>query len=433
MILKTNAFTVDTSAIGEVIRSELYDAFLGWLPKIRKRGAKKYLFSKGGVDVPFVIITIVLLAFGITLMFSASYVNAWYDAGSVKTGGDPYFYLKKQLVFALIGFGVMYLVSKIRPEVYYDFAALLFVVALILLVLVLIHPMHISGKESFKRWLKIPVLGSIQPSEIAKLAVILYFARLLAKRQEQVELNWYELFLYAALLGIVCVLVIAEKHLSGTIIIFAIGFILTFLGGGRRWVYIVGVVLVALAAIIAVKAGILDEYADSRISIWMKLLHNQELTSAEAKGEGWQILNSIYAIGSGGMFGLGLGNSKQKHLYLPEPQNDFVFAIVCEEMGFVFAVFVMVLFMLLVIRGFQLAFRARDRFSSLMIMGICVHIGLEAALNMAVVSSTIPNTGISLPFFSSGGTALISIMIEIGLVLSVSRELTKTTKGSRVK
>lgn len=429
MIINTNIGSIDTSVLTE----RIYNAFLGWVPKVKKRGLKNYLFTKGGVDVSFVVITMILLAIGITMMFSASYVNAWYDAGSVKTGGDPYFYLKKQVTFAIVGFVIMYIVSRIRPEVYFDFAAILFIFALLLLILVLIHPMHIDGKESFKRWLKVPGLGSIQPSEIAKLAVIIYFARLLSLRKTEVETHWYELLRYAFLLGIVCGLVYFENHLSGMIIIFAIGFILTFLGGGKRWVYIVGGVFVALAALIAFKTGLLAEYADSRITIWMKLLHNQELTLKEKQGDGWQILNSIYAIGSGGAFGLGLGNSKQKHLYLPEPQNDFVFAIVCEELGYVFALFVMVMFMVLVIRGFQIALKEKDRFSSLMVMGICVHIGLEAALNMAVVSSTIPNTGISLPFFSSGGTALISIMIEIGLVLSVSRGLTKTTKGSREK
>ena len=191
-----------------------------------------------------------------------------------------------------------------------------------------------------------------------------------------------------------------------------------------QWsIYVLGIAAVLLVGLYLVLNSdkFLEGYASSRIAIWLKLLTGEELTREETRGSGWQSLQSLYAIGSGGLFGLGFGNSKQKHMYLPEPQNDFVFAVVCEELGFVRAFLIILLFILLVARGFVIGLRARSRFEAMLAMGISFQVGLQAALNIAVVTSTVPNTGISLPFFSYGGTALVMLLAEMGMVLAVSR------------
>ncbi|MBO5410735.1 MAG: FtsW/RodA/SpoVE family cell cycle protein, partial [Clostridia bacterium] len=186
-----------------------------------------------------------------------------------------------------------------------------------------------------------------------------------------------------------------------------------------------------VAVIFFIKADdILEGYAFERIRIWLKLLTNEELTAAETSGSGWQSLQSLYAIGSGGLFGLGFGNSRQKHMYLPEPQNDFVFAIVCEELGFLRAILIIALFILLVARGFVIGLRAKSKFGALLAMGISFHVGLQAALNMAVVTATVPNTGISLPFFSYGGTSLVMLLVEMGIVLAISRNGERKSKDA---
>ena len=192
----------------------------------------------------------------------------------------------------------------------------------------------------------------------------------------------------------------------------------------------IGAVVIGVLGFVLKSDSILEGYASERIRIWLKLLKGEELTSQEATGSGWQSLQSLYAIGSGGLFGLGFGNSKQKHMYLPEPQNDFVFAVVCEELGFIRALIIILLFVLLVARGFIIGLRARSRFEAMTAMGISFQVGLQAALNIAVVTSTVPNTGISLPFFSYGGTSLVMLLIEMGIVLSISRNSERKKKDA---
>lgn len=416
-------------------RSDAFFDFLGTLRRyyfgfFRKesfRNLKKYI-NHGGYDIFFLVLLVILLATGLIMMFSASYVNALYDAGTISTGGDPYYYFKKQLGFVIAGLVVMFLFSRIKIEVFEGLTNVYFIFCLILLALVFVFPAH-TGKDEFYRWVDLPGLPSFQPSEFAKIGLIMYCAWSLTKRKALIEKEWWAIIPTLFMVAVVCVLILLENHLSCTVIMFCLGVSMTYLGGAKNKTYILGLTAVAVLVFFAVESGLLKDYAEGRIDIWKKLITNQELTNEELLNNGWQITQSLYAIGSGGLFGLGFGNSKQKHLYLPEPQNDFVFAIVSEELGYIRAIIIMIIFILFVARGFQIALRSKNRYGSLVTMGICFQIGLEAALNMAVVTATVPNTGISLPFFSYGGTAMFTLLAEVGLVLSVSRDTTKPMKG----
>ncbi len=394
-------------------------------------GKKKIrdLFSRGPMDITFLALVIALLTIGIIMMFSASYVNAWYDADAEN---DPYFYVKKQALFAVFGLVLMIAVSHIRTDVFRDSSTVVLILALFLLVYVLLNPAVIPGKEQFKRWISVPPFGTFQPSEIAKLAIIMFIAFSMERYHKLVEKTAWMMVPYIAIIGIVCLLVYKENHVSGTLLILGIGVATMYFGGIKIPWYFYAIVAVAV-----IGAGIwfvlnadkfLEGYASERIRIWLKLLTGEELTGDEATGSGWQSLQSLYAIGSGGLFGLGFGNSKQKHMYIPEPQNDFVFAVVCEELGFARAILIILLFILLVGRGFVIGLRARSRFEAMLAMGISFQVGLQAALNIAVVTSTVPNTGISLPFFSYGGTSLVMLLVEMGMVLAVSRNSERKTK-----
>lgn len=390
------------------------------------KGKKKIkdLFSTNPMDITFLALVIAVLTIGIIMMFSASYVNAWYDS-SPTVDNDPYYYVKNQAVFAVIGIVMMIGVSFIKPDVFRQATGVITVIALLLLLYVLIDPYIIPGKEQFKRWMYLPGIGSFQPSEIAKLAVVMFLAFSMERYHKIIEQKWWMILPYGAFVLVFCVLVYAENHVSGTLLILGIGAATIYFGGVRihKLVYVAGIALIVLAVIyVALNSDkLLEGYASERIRIWIKLLTGEDLTSEEARGSGWQSLQSLYAIGSGGLFGLGFGNSKQKHMYLPEPQNDFVFAVVCEELGFVRALLIILLFVLLVARGFIIGLRAKSRFEAMLAMGISFQVGLQAALNIAVVTATVPNTGISLPFFSYGGTSLIMLLLEMGIILAISR------------
>lgn len=388
-------------------------------------------FATGPLDITFLTLVIALLAIGIVMMFSASYINAWYDS-SPAVDNDPYYYVKNQILFAVIGVALMIAVSFVNPSIFRDASGFIMLVSLLLLVYVLINPYVIPGKEEFKRWMWLPGIGSFQPSEIAKLAIVMFLAFSMERHHKLIEKHWWMIAPYIAVVGIVCLLVYKENHVSGTLLILGIGVATIYFGGVRiHWaVYALGIVAVIIAAIwfVANADDILKGYASERIRIWLKLLTGEELTAAETRGSGWQSLQSLYAIGSGGIFGLGFGNSKQKHMYLPEPQNDFVFAVVCEELGFVRAILIVALFVLLVARGFIIGLRARTRYEAMVAMGISFQVGLQAALNIAVVTATVPNTGISLPFFSYGGTSLVMLLLEMGIVLSISRNSERKKK-----
>lgn len=373
------------------------------------------------MDITFFALVIAVLSVGLVMMFSASYIYAWYD----KTAGyDPLYYIKRQLIFAVIGIALMVLVSYIKPEILREASGLIMLIALLLLMLVLVFPHEVDGKEEFKRWLEVPGTSiTFQPSEIAKIALIMFMAFSMEKYRKVVESKFWVVIPYALIVGFVCFLVLLENHVSGTILILGIGGSMMFFGGLRKELFwFLGIIaVIGIIVFIFCSEDILKGYAFERIRIWLKLLKGQELTVEEARGSGWQSLQSLYAIGSGGLFGLGFGNSKQKHMYLPEPQNDFVFAVVCEELGFIGALLIILLFIILVGRGFIIGLRSRTKYGAMLALGISFQVGLQTALNIAVVTSTAPNTGISLPFFSYGGTSLVMLLIEMGMVLAVSR------------
>ena len=372
----------------------------------------------GSLDTVFLLIVFALLTVGVVMMFSASYVSASYKMGT------PYYYFIRQIAFAGLGLASMFLVSRIRLELFKRWSLYFLVACVVLLVLVLIAPLKISDKEDFRRWLGIPGVFQFQPSEVAKLGLVLFCARALSDRvktQRKVGEQDYSVRVCLFVTLFLCFLVILERHLSGTILMLGIGAVMLVLGGvKKKWiVFVLGAALFGLFLFLTLKEKLIDmlpikEYQKARIIAWMD-------TDDDPTGDRWQTNQSLYAIGSGGLFGLGLGQSKQKFLYMPEPQNDFVFAIVCEELGFIGAVVILAAFAVLIWRGFDIAMRNKDRYSALVVMGVMSHVALQVILNILVVTDTIPNTGIGLPFFSYGGSSLVMLLAEMGLVLSASR------------
>ena len=358
------------------------------------------------MDLPFLVLVLALVAFGLVMLFSASYAVALYRRG------DAYAYIRPQLLYAALGLAAMWLASRVDYHLYHKLAWPVLGVSLVLLTVVLFMPEY----NGCKRWLVIPGVGTLQPSEIAKFAVVLAFAHIISLNASRMGSFAVGVLPFGLVLGAVAVLMLLEPHLSGTLLILGIGAVLMFVGGtALRWFVLAGAGAVcAVAAAVAVMPGLVP-YAASRLASWLDPF-------ADPLGDGHQTIQSLYAIGSGGATGLGLGNSRQKHLFVPEPQNDFIFSIVCEELGFVGALAVVALFVLLLLRGITLAVRAPDRFGGLLVVGFVVQVAMQAALNIAVVTNTIPNTGISLPFFSSGGTSLMMLLGEMGIVLSVSRQ-----------
>ena len=357
-------------------------------------------------DLPFLVLVLTLVGFGLVMLGSASGAVALYRRG------DAFAYLRPQLLYAALGIAGMGLASRVDYHVFHKLAWPLLGVSLLLLTAVLFMPEY----NGCKRWIVLPGLGTLQPSEIAKFAVVLVFAHIISLNHDRMQTFATGVLPFMVILGAVTVLMLLEPHLSGTLLILGIGAVLMFVGGtGLKWFALAGIAGAGAIAAAVVLLPELVPYAMGRLSSWRDPF-------ADPLGEGHQTIQSLYAIASGGAAGLGLGNSRQKYLYVPEPQNDFIFSILCEELGFVGAALTVVLFLLLFLRGMSIAVRARDKFGALLAVGFVVQVVLQAVLNIAVVTNTIPNTGISLPFFSSGGTSLMMLLGEMGIVLSVSRQ-----------
>ena len=367
---------------------------------------KKRLAGQPAPDIWFLIILMLLVCYGLVMLFSAGYAVALYRRG------DAYTYIRPQLLFAAFGAAAMYAASLVDYHIWHKLAWPIMGVSLALLAIVLFMPEY----NGCKRWIVLPGLGTLQPSEIAKFAVVLVFAHIISLNHDRMQTFATGVLPFMVILGAVTVLMLLEPHLSGTLLILGIGAVLMFVGGtGLKWFALAGIAGAGAIAAAVVLLPELVPYAMGRLSSWRDPF-------ADPLGEGHQTIQSLYAIASGGAAGLGLGNSRQKYLYVPEPQNDFIFSILCEELGFVGAALTVVLFLLLFLRGMSIAVRARDKFGALLAVGFVVQVVLQAVLNIAVVTNTIPNTGISLPFFSSGGTSLMMLLGEMGIVLSVSRQ-----------
>ena len=379
--------------------------------------------ARGPLDLPFLMLTMMLLGIGLVMMFSASYAVAYYDPQV----SSPYFYIKRQASFAVGGVIIMMIVSHINYQSFRWMSVPAIAGSIVLLGLVY-SPFGVEENNA-RRWLKIGI--RFQPSEIAKVAVILFFAAMLCKRDTRKRRHWknrtlggrilnflerigfIELVPYGAILMIIALLVVKQPHLSGTLLILAGGASVLFAAGIHWGWFVAGISFVSAAVWFVITN---TAYMTDRINLWLD-------PWADFRGNGWQTCQSLLAMGSGGLFGVGLGNSKGKFDYVSESENDFVFSILVEELGYIGGAIVLILFALLILRGYWLALHARDKFGTLTTVGIITLLAVQVFLNIGVVTNLIPNTGISLPFFSFGGTALVIQLAEMGIVLSISRQI----------
>jgi len=374
----------------------------------RKKVEKKER-TTGSIDYPFLILVLILMAIGLIMLFSASHATA-YEEGHAST-----YYFSRQAIFAVAGIAIMIMISFMDYRRFRMFSPMLLMISIGLLIAVLLVG---TGNYGEKRWINLG-FTQFQPSEIAKVAVIFFFSSMISVNTTKMHTFRHGVLPYVVVLAIISGLMFLEPHLSGAILIVGVGAALMFMGGTHwKWFAIaVGSAGVAGAAAIS----FLD-YARQRVDTWMNPFN-------DPSDSGYQIIQSLYAIGSGGALGLGFGNSRQKYLYLPEAHNDFIFAIVCEELGFIGALLILILFALLVVRGFWIALHARDKFGSLLAGGITTMVALQTVLNIGVVTGVLPVTGAALPFFSYGGTALLILLAEMGVVLSVSRYIPAKKAG----
>ena len=360
---------------------------------------------RGGerVDIPFLVILLTVLAVGLTMLYSASFAQSLYDTGYESSTQ----YLVKQAVCAALGLVAMFFVSRIPAEFWLKIAWPLYIASIVLLLLVLAFGQTVNGA---KRWISIAGV-QFQPSEIAKFTMILLLAKLTRNYGSDAKTFRYGVLGFSgAMLGILVPLAL-ERHLSAIMLLGMVAVVMMFVAGTKaRWL-LAGAGGAVVFMIVYVS---LLGYAGDRITAWF---HPEE----DPGNTGYQILQSLYAIGSGGLFGLGLGKSRQKYMYLPFQYNDYIFAVICEELGLVGALLIVILFAALILRGYWIALRARDRFSTVLAAGLITQIAIQTIMNMGVVTNMLPSTGVALPFFSYGGTALAVNLAEMGILLSISR------------
>ncbi len=366
---------------------------------------------KGSPDIPLLLITTVLILFGCVMVYSASavYARQYHD--------DSTYFIVRHLIFLLMGVAATALIVKLCTPVFWeDFSVILYGASLLMLLLVLVIGVDLGSGA--KRWLNLGFF-TLQPSEIAKLGLVMALAKFMTTHESKIRSEHrrggsfvYGILYPGLLIGAVAVLIAAERHISGLMIVGMIGISVMFMGGTKfRWIATIGGVVVCAGCLLV----LVSEYAQARVDTWINI------DKADPLGSAWQTLQGLMAIGSGGLFGVGLGNSRQKFGYVSQPQNDFIFTIICEELGFFGAFLVLALFALFVWRGFYIARHAPNSFCALVAYGLTFKVGLQVLLNIAVVTNSMPNTGISLPFFSYGGTSLILQIIEVGIILSISR------------
>ena len=366
------------------------------------------------VDTVFLVLVLVLLCVGLVMLYSASFAQSMYDTGyesSVK-------YLSRQAFCAVLGLGAMWLLSRVDADFWHRTAWAVYGISILLLLAVLLFGHTVNGA---KRWINIAGI-QFQPSEVAKFAIIVLFARLTRSYGTRArEFRYGVLGFGTALMGILVPLAL-ERHLSAIMLMGMVAVVMMFVAGtDMKWLMAGAAGAVVFVIVYVSLLG----YAGDRITAWF---HPEE----DPGNTGYQILQSLYAIGSGGLFGLGLGKSRQKYLYLPFQYNDYIFAIVCEELGLVGALLIMALFAALILRGYWIALQARDRFSTVLCAGIVTLIAVQVVLNMGVVSNLLPSTGVALPFFSYGGTALAVNLGEMGIVLGISRYRGKAKRQEEV-
>lgn len=384
----------------------------GEMPTPKPSGeGKSVALAKGMPDIPMILITAGLVLFGCVMIYSASsvYAEQYHD--------DNTYFIARHLVFLIMAVAFTAIIVKFcTPKFWEDFGVILYAVSVVLLLLVLVVGSDLGSGA--KRWLDFKII-TLQPSEIAKTALVLMLAKYMTTFEKPIMSTHrfggsfrYGVWYPGILMGILILLVAAEKHISGIMILGMLGISVMFLGGTRvRYIVGIGSIVVAAACVLV----LVFPYAQDRVTTWLFI------EDADPLGSAWQTLQGLMAIGSGGLFGTGLGNSRQKFGYVSQPQNDFIFTIICEELGFIGAIGVAVLFGLFVWRGFYIARHAPNKCNSLIVYGLTFKVALQVILNIAVVTNSMPNTGISLPFFSYGGTSLMLQIFEVGIILAISR------------
>ncbi len=367
------------------------------------------LFSvRQGMDMPFLFLVLLLVVLGLIMMFSASYPSAYAYTG------NSYSYLLKQSGYAAFGVFLMIGLSYFDYRHLSRLTGIVLAIAIIALIAVLAMP-----SRGVRRWISLGPI-TIQASEIAKFAVILVMAKWSATHFKKMDTFLYGVLPPVILLAVFSFLLILEPHYSGIVIMLLLVALMMFISGVKMRYFIIAGALIAVIILGLAVTGKLS-YAMTRLAGWGQAL---EYTTEEMWQDTYQTRNSLYAIGSGGFWGLGFGQSRQKFLYIPEVQNDFVFSVVCEELGFIGATVILCIFALLVLRGITISMRAKDKFGSLLGIGLSAQIGLQVILNIMVITDWLPNTGISLPFFSYGGSSLVTLLAQMGIVLSISRTST---------
>ncbi len=376
----------------------------GFFQSLGKQYAVNTVYRvRGGMDTTFMLIVMILLCFGTVMVFSSSYAFA------ESRFNNSTFFVKRQTMYAILGVIAMIIFSYIDYGILKRWAVPIFGVSYLLMFCVFL-PVIGKSEKGATRWVDLKII-TFQPSDVMKFSLVLILSLYFSHVIDKTKKFKYGIFFPGMLIIAVCGATIIQKHISGTVILFMIGAVMILVSGANaKWL---SGICAAAASLVCVIVFFTD-YASARVDSW---LHPEDHLQTGS----WQPYQSLLAIGSGGLFGVGLGNSYQKHLYLPEPQNDFIFAIVCEELGIIGGVAVIALFIALIWRGMSIAKSAPDTFSSLLVTGLVAKTGIQALLNIAVVTATIPTTGIALPFFSYGGTALIMQLAEMGIVLSVSR------------
>ena len=370
---------------------------------------------RGQIDLPFLLLVLLLLSVGVIMVLSASFARAYFSVGS-ETGGNPTFYFLRQSVFAISGILLMLVVSRFPSSFFRRIALPLMGLTIVLLLAVRV--IGIGDTVGARRWINLGFI-TFQPSEFAKPAVVFLFAHMICLYKDKMKTFRWGVLPFVVVLGVIGGLLLLQPHLSATVIILAVGAAMMFIGGTQiGWFIGGGVAFVGIGSFVVSQFW----HASARITAWLDPF-------ADPLDAGYQIIQSLFAIGSGGALGLGLGQSRQKYLYLPEEHNDYIFAIVAEELGFVGVVLILSLFAMLVIRGYWIALHARTKFATLIAAGMSSLLAIQVFLNVGVVTNLLPATGISLPFFSYGGTALWFQLVCMGVILAVSREIPAKKAG----
>ncbi len=370
---------------------------------VKKKGKSFSSFLKNPIDFTLLITILLLLSIGLIMLLSASSPSALSERG------NSYSYFYKQAIFAVAGLFMMWVISNIDYRFYQKYAKLAYVIAFLSLLAVLFIGRTVNGA---KRWIYVTETLSVQPSEMTKMLMILFYAAILVKNRDELSKYGKGFIKHLLLLVPIIGLLIIEPHFSASIIIIGIVAIMMIIAGCKFWHFLVTGAVVGIPGIIGLI--LLEPYRAQRVVTFLD-------PWKDATGNGWQVIQSLYAIGSGGLFGAGLGESKQKYLYIPEPHNDFIFSILGEELGFIGCAIVIILFAIFIWRGILIAMKSPDMFGSLLAIGITAQIAIQVIINIAVVTSSMPATGMPLPFFSYGGSALFILLCEMGILLNISK------------